>query len=138
MLFFFTNRKKMKEKIEIKDLHQSFGPKVVLDGIDLTVYEHEILCIIGISGAGKSVILKNLIGILQPDSGRIIVNGVEFTGADAETRRAILSKYGILFQGAALFDSLNIYDNIAFGLQKKIYRKIAYGRLSLRCWKTSA
>ncbi|HOT46420.1 MAG TPA: ATP-binding cassette domain-containing protein [Spirochaetota bacterium] len=109
----------MKEKIVIHDLHKSFGPKVVLDGLDLTVYESEILCIIGISGVGKSVILKNLIGILEPDSGSIFVDGVEFTGADAETRRAILSKYGILFQGAALFDSLNIYDNVAFGLRRK-------------------
>jgi phospholipid/cholesterol/gamma-HCH transport system ATP-binding protein len=109
----------MKEKIVIHDLHKSFGPKVVLDGLDLTIYENEILCIIGISGVGKSVILKHLIGILQPDSGSITVNGTEFTGADAETRRMILSKYGILFQGAALFDSLNIYDNVAFGLRRK-------------------
>ncbi|OHD69557.1 MAG: ABC transporter ATP-binding protein [Spirochaetes bacterium RBG_16_49_21] len=109
----------MKEKIVIQDLHKSFGAKVVLDGLDLTVYESEILCIIGISGVGKSVILKNLIGILAPDSGKIFVDGEEFTGASAETRRRILSKYGILFQGAALFDSLNIYDNIAFGLRRK-------------------
>lgn len=109
----------MKEKIVIQDLHKSFGPKVVLDGIDLTVHESEILCIIGISGVGKSVILKNLIGILTPDSGKIFVDGEEFTGADAETRMKILSKYGILFQGAALFDSLNIYDNVAFGLRRK-------------------
>ncbi|MBN1496481.1 MAG: ATP-binding cassette domain-containing protein [Spirochaetes bacterium] len=109
----------MKEKIVIKDLHKSFGPKVVLNGLDLTIYENEILCIIGVSGVGKSVILKNLIGILQPDSGSITVDGIEFTGADAETRLSILSKYGILFQGAALFDSLNIYDNVAFGLRRK-------------------
>jgi phospholipid/cholesterol/gamma-HCH transport system ATP-binding protein len=92
---------------------------VVLDGLDLTVYESEIVCIIGISGAGKSVILKNLIGILTPDSGRIFVDGEEFTGANDKTRRRILSKYGVLFQGGALFDSLNIYDNIAFGLRRK-------------------
>ena len=109
----------MKEKIVIKDLHKSFGPKVVLDGLDLTVYESEILCIIGISGVGKSVILKNLIGILEPDSGTIHVDGIEFTNADAETRHTILAKYGILFQGAALFDSLNIYDNVAFGLRRQ-------------------
>ncbi len=109
----------MKEKIVIRDLHKSFGSKVVLDGLDLTVYESEILCIIGISGVGKSVILKNLIGILEPDSGSIYIDGVEFTGADAETRHRILAKYGVLFQGAALFDSLNIYDNVAFGLRRK-------------------
>jgi len=109
----------MKEKIVIKDLHKSFGPKVVLKGLDLTIYENEILCIIGVSGVGKSVILKNLIGILQPDSGSITVDGIEFTGADAETRLSILAKYGILFQGAALFDSLTIFDNVAFGLRRK-------------------
>ena len=109
----------MKEKIIIQDLRKSFGSKVVLDGLDLTVRESEILCIIGISGVGKSVILKNLIGILTPDSGTIRVDGVEFTGADAETRHRILSKYGILFQGAALFDSMNIYDNVAFGMRRK-------------------
>jgi phospholipid/cholesterol/gamma-HCH transport system ATP-binding protein len=109
----------MKEKIVIHDLHKSFGTKVVLDGLDLTVYESEILCIIGISGIGKSVILKNLIGIMQPDSGTIHVDGMEFTGADPEIKHTILSKYGILFQGAALFDSLNIYDNVAFGLRRK-------------------
>ncbi|MBN2160790.1 MAG: ATP-binding cassette domain-containing protein [Spirochaetes bacterium] len=109
----------MKEKIVIQDLHKSFGPKIVLDGIDLTVRESEILCIIGISGVGKSVILKNLIGILTPDSGKIFVDGEEFTDADSETRMKILSKYGVLFQGAALFDSLNIFDNVAFGLRRK-------------------
>ncbi len=109
----------MKEKISIRNLHKSFGPKIVLDGLDLTVFESEILCIIGISGVGKSVILKHMMGILEPDSGSIFVDGVEFTGADAETRRSILSKYGILFQGAALFDSLNIYDNVAFGLRRQ-------------------
>lgn len=117
----------MKEKIKIQDLHKSFGPRVVLDGIDLTVYENEILCIIGISGVGKSVILKNLIGIMKPDSGSICVDGVDFTGADLETRHSVLSKYGILFQGAALFDSLNIYDNIAFGLRRK---KVSEERIS--------
>jgi phospholipid/cholesterol/gamma-HCH transport system ATP-binding protein len=109
----------MKEKIVIKDLHKSFGPKVVLDGLNLTIHESKILCIIGISGVGKSVVLKNLIGILTPDSGKIFVDGEEFTDSSAELRFKILSKYGILFQGAALFDSLNIYDNVAFGLRRK-------------------
>lgn len=109
----------MKEKIVIKNLCKSFGTKVVLDNLDLTVYESEILCIIGISGVGKSVILKTLIGIIPPDSGSILVDGIEFIGADNETRHRILSQYGILFQGAALFDSLNVYDNVAFGLRRK-------------------
>lgn len=109
----------MKEKVIIQNLHKSFGSKVVLNGLDLTINESSILCIIGISGVGKSVILKNLIGIVTPDSGKIFVDGEEFTGAKADMKFKILSKYGILFQGAALFDSLNIYDNVAFGLRRK-------------------
>jgi phospholipid/cholesterol/gamma-HCH transport system ATP-binding protein len=109
----------MKEKVKIQNLHKSFGSKVVLDGLDLTLNESSILCIIGISGVGKSVILKNLIGIVTPDSGKIFVDGEEFTGASTDMKFKLLSKYGILFQGAALFDSLNIYDNVAFGLRRK-------------------
>ncbi|MCU0848748.1 MAG: ATP-binding cassette domain-containing protein [Spirochaetes bacterium] len=106
------------EKIVIDNLRKSFGDKTVLDGINLTVNDGEILCIIGISGVGKSVILKNLIGILEPDSGGIYVDGDCYTDAGEEAKRKILAKYGILFQGAALFDSMNIYDNVAFGLRR--------------------
>jgi phospholipid/cholesterol/gamma-HCH transport system ATP-binding protein len=119
----YFERNFMKEKIKIKDLRKSFGAKVVLDGLDLDIYESKILCIIGISGVGKSVVLKNLIGILSPDGGKIFVDGEEFTGAGYDSRLRILSKYGILFQGAALFDSLNIYDNVAFGLRRKKVRE---------------
>lgn len=109
----------MKEKIKIENLRKSFGPKTVLDGIDLTVFEGEVLCVIGKSGTGKSVILKNLVGILTPDCGTITVDGIEFTGTDEKTRHSLLKKYGVLFQGAALFDSMNIYDNVAFGMRRK-------------------
>lgn len=109
----------MKEKIRIEELRKSFGSKTVLDGLTLSVYEGEILCILGKSGTGKSVILKHLVGFLSPDSGRIIVDGEEFTGAGEKARDEIRAKYGILFQGAALFDSMDIYDNVAFGLRRK-------------------
>lgn len=109
----------MNEKIKIDELRKSFGPKVVLDGLSLGVYEGEILCILGKSGTGKSVILKHLVGFLTPDSGRIFVDGTEFTGAEGKKRDDIRSKYGILFQGAALFDSMDIFDNVAFGLRRK-------------------
>ncbi|TAL36558.1 MAG: ATP-binding cassette domain-containing protein [Spirochaetes bacterium] len=109
----------MKEKIRIVDLHKGFAGKTVLAGVNLSVYEGEILCVIGKSGSGKSVILKHLVGIIRPDSGDIFVEGVPFTGSDEMTRIALQSRYGILFQGAALFDSLSIYDNIAFGLRRK-------------------
>ncbi len=109
----------MKEKIKIDGLRKSFNGKQVLDGVDLTIYEGEILCIIGKSGSGKSVILKHLIGLLSPDSGGIYVDGVIFTGADEKTRIAIQMKYGVLFQGAALFDSMNVFDNVAFGIRRR-------------------
>ncbi|HDP79380.1 MAG TPA: ABC transporter ATP-binding protein [Spirochaetes bacterium] len=109
----------MKEKIIINELRKSFGDKKVLEGVTLPVRRGETLCIIGKSGSGKSVILKHLIGLLSPDGGRITVDGAEFTGAGEDARSAILEKYGVLFQGAALFDSMNIYDNVAFGIRRK-------------------
>ncbi len=108
-----------KEKIRIVDLHKAFGPKVILNGLNLEVYEGEVLCVIGKSGTGKSVIMKHLVGILQPDSGEIFVDGVNYTTAGEDERIRIQEKYCILFQGAALFDSMNIYDNIAFGMRRK-------------------
>lgn len=109
----------MREKIIITSLTKSFGTLKVLTGVNLAVREGEILCVIGKSGSGKSVILKHLIGLLQPDSGDIFVDGHKFIGADEATRIEIQSMYGVLFQGAALFDSMNIYDNVAFGLRRK-------------------
>ena len=109
----------MKEKIKVRSIYKSFGAKPILTGIDFSVNEGEILCIIGKSGTGKSVTLKILAGILEPDSGEIFVDGETYTGASKNTRAAIEAKYGILFQGAALFDSMNIYENVAFGLKRK-------------------
>lgn len=106
-------------KIRIENLHKSFGEKKVLRGINLTVEQGEILCVIGKSGTGKSVILKHLIGLIEPDSGAIIVDGVDMVTSSREKRDEIVSKYGILFQGAALFDSMNIFDNVAFGLRRR-------------------
>ncbi|MCX7678973.1 MAG: ABC transporter ATP-binding protein [Spirochaetes bacterium] len=108
----------MKEKIRLENVRKSFGQKVVLDGISFSVYEGEILCILGKSGTGKSVILKHLIGFLNPDSGSIYIDGIEFTHADEKTKEKIRTKFGILFQGAALFDSMNVFDNVAFGLRR--------------------
>lgn len=106
-------------KIVIENLHKSFGEKSVLRGIDLSVEQGEILCIIGKSGTGKSVILKHLVGIIEPDEGAIIVDGINLIGNTGPVRHEIVSKYGILFQGAALFDSMNIFDNVAFGLRRR-------------------
>jgi phospholipid/cholesterol/gamma-HCH transport system ATP-binding protein len=103
-------------KIAIRGLCKSFGPKVVLDGIDLDVGVAESLVIIGGSGTGKSVLLKCVLGLLDPDAGSITIDGEEVVGAPAEARERVNRKFGMLFQGAALFDSLRVWENIAFGL----------------------
>jgi len=111
-------------KIRIRGLKKAFGPKVVLDGIDLDVGVGESLVVIGGSGTGKSVLIKSVLGILQPDSGSIEVDGEEVVGIDADGRERVNRKFGMLFQGSALFDSLPVWENVAFGLlaQKKVSR----------------
>jgi phospholipid/cholesterol/gamma-HCH transport system ATP-binding protein len=103
-------------KIRIRDLHKSFGPKHVLDGIDLDVAEAESVVVIGGSGTGKSVLLKCVLGILEPDRGSILIDGQEVVGASRGVREEVMQKFGMLFQGAALFDSLPVWENVAFGL----------------------
>ncbi len=102
--------------ISFCDLHKAFGRKRVLCGVSLDVYVGETLVILGGSGTGKSVLLKHTNGLLRPDAGRVIVDGVDITHlpetALVETRR----KVGILFQGGALFDSMTVGDNVAYGL----------------------
>ena len=118
----------MEPKIQIINLHKTLKEKKILEGVTLDIREGEILCIIGKSGSGKSVLLKHLIGIFTPDDGEIIVDRVPYTGAAQKTRLSIESRMGILFQGAALFDSMNIYDNIAFGLRRKGVDEAEIGR----------
>jgi phospholipid/cholesterol/gamma-HCH transport system ATP-binding protein len=103
-------------KIEVHDLRKAFAGKIVLDGIDLEVRRGESLVIIGGSGTGKSVLIKNIIGIIHPDSGSIKVDGEEAVGMTARDREAVTAKFGMLFQGGALFDSLPVWENVAFGL----------------------
>ena len=103
-------------KIAIRGLCKCCGPKVVLDGIDLDVGVAESVVIIGGSGTGKSVLLKCVLGLLDPDAGSITIDGEEVVGAPAEARERVNRKFGMLFQGAALFDSLRVWENIAFGL----------------------
>ena len=103
-------------KIRIRDLRKSFGPKVVLNGIDLDVADGESLVVIGGSGTGKSVLIKCILGILQPDSGSIQVDGQELTRLSRREREETMQKFGMLFQGAALFDSLPVWENVAFRL----------------------
>jgi phospholipid/cholesterol/gamma-HCH transport system ATP-binding protein len=103
-------------KIAIRGLTKSFGPKEVLRGIDLDVGHQESLVVIGGSGTGKSVLIKCVLGLLQPDSGSIKIDGEETVGLTGSARERITRKFGMLFQGAALFDSLPVWENVAFGL----------------------
>ena len=103
-------------KISLQAVKKAFGPKKVLDGIDLDVADGESVVIIGGSGTGKSVTLKCILGILQADQGTITVDGQDVTATPANQRGAINDKFGMLFQGAALFDSLTVWENVAFGL----------------------
>ncbi|MFM2042765.1 MAG: putative transporter, ATP-binding protein [Pseudomonadota bacterium] len=103
-------------KISLEGVRKAFGPKVVLDGVDLTVKRGESVVIIGGSGTGKSVLLKCILGILQPDRGTIRIDGEDTTHVGGRDRERMLTKFGMLFQGAALFDSLPVWENVAFGL----------------------
>ncbi|MHA1569256.1 MAG: ABC transporter ATP-binding protein [Alphaproteobacteria bacterium] len=103
-------------KIEIRDLHKSFGDKKVLCGIDLDIGVAESVVVIGGSGTGKSVLLKCILGLLRPERGSIKIDGEEVIGLPARERERINRKIGMLFQGGALFDSLTVWENIAFGM----------------------
>jgi phospholipid/cholesterol/gamma-HCH transport system ATP-binding protein len=103
-------------KVELKGVKKRFGPKIVLDGIDLRIEHGESLVVIGGSGTGKSVMIKCVLGILRPDAGQIFVDGKEVTRLRGRARDGMLKQFGMLFQGAALFDSLPVWENVAFGL----------------------
>jgi phospholipid/cholesterol/gamma-HCH transport system ATP-binding protein len=105
-----------KIKIAVRGLRKSFGAKLVLDGIDLDLFEQESLVVIGGSGTGKSVMVKCILGLLEPDAGSIKIDGVEATTLSPGDRLQLMTKFGMLFQGAALFDSLPVWENVAFGL----------------------
>jgi phospholipid/cholesterol/gamma-HCH transport system ATP-binding protein len=122
-------------KIAVRGLQKSFGPKVVLDGIDLDVGVGESVVVIGGSGTGKSVMVKCIIGLLKADRGSIKIDGQEVVGLPQAEREKLMQKFGMLFQGAALFDSLPVWENVAFGLiqgrnlDRKKARDIAIDKL---------
>jgi phospholipid/cholesterol/gamma-HCH transport system ATP-binding protein len=103
--------------IAVKDVHKSFGNQKVLNGISLTVKRAETLAVLGRSGTGKSVLLRLIIGLQKPDSGAVRIHGEDITGLDLDQLGAIRKKMGFLFQHAALYDSLNVEQNVAFPLQ---------------------
>jgi phospholipid/cholesterol/gamma-HCH transport system ATP-binding protein len=105
--------------INIVDIHKSFGPKKVLEGFSLEVKEGETMVVVGYSGTGKSVAIKHIVGLLEPDRGTVWVDGVEVPRLTRSQLYALRAKIGYVFQFAALFDSLSIGDNVAMGLRKE-------------------
>ena len=115
-------------KISVRGLRKSFGHKIVLDGIDIDVGVGESLVVIGGSGTGKSVMVKCILGLLEPDGGEVKIDG-QATGG---RHRVPLEKFGMLFQGAALFDSLLVWENVAFGLiQGRGMNRVSAKRVAL-------
>ncbi len=108
----------MNEFIIYKDLHKSFGKKDVLKGIDLEIHKGETVVILGGSGSGKSVLIRHTIGLHRPDAGEVWVDGTEISGFAEDELMPIRTKVGMLFQGGALFDSMDVFENIAFALRE--------------------
>ncbi|HJR55365.1 MAG TPA: ATP-binding cassette domain-containing protein [Rhizomicrobium sp.] len=103
-------------KIQLIGVKKRFGAKQVLDGVDLEIQPRTSLVIIGGSGTGKSVTIKSILGIITPDEGRVLIDGQDVTRLRGADREPLMRKFGMLFQGAALFDSLPVWENVAFGL----------------------
>lgn len=114
-------------KISLEGVYKHFGSKKVLQGVDLAIPEGQSVVVIGGSGTGKSVLLKNILGLQTPDAGRILVDGKDITHLRGSAREDINANIGMLFQGAALFDSLPVWQNVSFGLMQgqKLPRKQA-------------
>jgi phospholipid/cholesterol/gamma-HCH transport system ATP-binding protein len=118
-------------KIRLAGLAKSFGDKRVLAGVDLAVETGESVVIIGPSGCGKSVMLKCILGLIEPDAGRVEIDGTDVSPLEGAAREAVNRRIGMLFQGAALFDSLTVWENVAFGLmqgEKRLTRPAAQER----------
>jgi phospholipid/cholesterol/gamma-HCH transport system ATP-binding protein len=116
--------------IEVRDLKKSFGSLRVLEGVDLHIETGETVVIIGRSGGGKSVLLKHIIGLLAPDSGEVWVAGEKITGMTERQLIAVRRRFGMVFQGAALFDSLTVAENVAFALRRD--RRYSEGEINER------
>lgn len=104
--------------IEVVDLYKSFDSKQVLQGVNLEVNRGESMVVIGGSGSGKSVLIKNIIGIMTPDKGSVLIENVDITKIKENELNEVRKKFGMLFQGSALFDSLSVWENVGFGLRQ--------------------
>ncbi|MGH7950952.1 MAG: ABC transporter ATP-binding protein [Limisphaerales bacterium] len=116
--------------IEVRHLQKSFDAQKVLDGVNFKIENGESIAIIGRSGGGKSVLLKHLIGLLQPDSGDVIVDGENIVGMNERQLLRVRHKFGMLFQGAALFDSMTVAENVAFAFRRD--KKLTEGEIAKR------
>lgn len=105
--------------IKVDNVYKSFGDKDVLKGVMLEIKKGESMVIIGGSGSGKSVLLKHIIGLLKPDKGRVFIDNTDITGLNERQLYAVRRRFGMLFQGAALFDSLTVWENVAFALLRQ-------------------
>ncbi len=108
-----------RDTIDVRELKKRFGRQQVLDGVDLEVPAGMITTITGPSGCGKTVLLKHLNLLLRPDSGRIVIDGIDVTGLGSRGLDQVREKFGMLFQAGALFDSMTVFDNVAFPLVEK-------------------
>jgi phospholipid/cholesterol/gamma-HCH transport system ATP-binding protein len=118
--------------IEVRNLQRSFGANKILDGVSFQIEKGESVVIIGRSGGGKSVLLKHLIGLLQPDAGQVLIDGEDIVSMNERELLRVRHKFGMLFQGAALFDSMTVAENVAFAFRRdrsmaesEIARKVA-------------
>ena len=124
-------------KIKVEDLHKSFDSKKVLDGVNLEIMDKESLVILGGSGSGKSVLIKSITSLMDIDSGKILIDGKDVSKLKSKDRADIMGRFGFLFQGGALFDSLKIWENVAFRLinleniHKEDARAIAIDKLKV-------
>ncbi|MGH7273731.1 MAG: ABC transporter ATP-binding protein [Nitrospiria bacterium] len=109
--------------IDLVEVHKSFNSKKVLEGVNLHIERGETMVIIGGSGSGKSVLIKHIIGLLQPERGEVLVDGKNLGTLDERALSDLRKKFGMLFQGAALFDSLTVWENVGFGLHQ--HRKLS-------------
>src|ERR1700743_3098367 len=104
--------------IEVRDLQKSFGTQKILDGVSFRIETGESVVIIGRSGGGKSVLLKHIVGLLQPDSGEVLIDGENIEPMNERELLRVRSKFGMLFQGAALFDSMTVAENVGFAFRR--------------------
>ncbi len=118
--------------IKFEGIHKSFGPKVIYSGLNLEIRRGETITIMGPSGSGKSVMLKMLIGLLQADAGHIFFDGADITAMDDRERTDVRRRIAYLFQGAALFDSLDVGENVAYGLREQFWNKMTDEEIAAR------